>query len=335
MEIGIGLDPMLGLPPDELRGLARDAADHGFASVWTPAGATGFDAFHTCVRWFETSGLPTGISVIPAGNWSAVTLAAQAATVSTITRGTFTLGIGANPLYEPHAREMFGLPNVTPLTALREYAIALRGLLGGESVTLEGKMITLRGVSLGIKPPPTPVFVAALGPKTLQMAGRHADGVLPNWASPEQVAWCRERIAEGARAAGRDPSAVPITQYIRVCVDEDVPAARRALSRQVVNYALLPTYRAHFERMGFADALVAYETGRADGADANDLLDRFPDELIRKVGYFGGAAEAPAAFKRLATGLDTAVVRVITARKTAEAVRETMRALAPERVRAA
>ena len=334
MRIGVGLDGALGLHHDVLRDLAVDARALGFESVWTNAGATGFDAFHVCARWHGVSGLATGISVVPVANWTAPTLAMQAATVSQVTEGTFILGIGSNPLIGP-VRATFGIPEVSALAGLREYLVVLRQLLAGERVTFEGRLVNLRGIALAFRPPATPVYVAALGPKTLRLGGELADGVLPNWASPEQMAWCREQIAEGAGKAGRDPASIPVVQYVRVCVDEDVPAARTALARQVVQYALFPAYRAHFERMGFTDALDAVERARAAGADEAKVLADFPDELIRRVGYFGPPAGAAKEFTRLAAGCDTAVVRVITTRPDAEKVRVAMRALTPQAIAAA
>ena len=155
----------------------------------------------------------------------------------------------------------------------------------------------------------------------LRLAGELADGVAPNWTTPEQVAWCREQVAEGARQAGRDPQAIRIVGYIRVCVDEDVDAARRALAAQVLEYAMARPgapkdqgYRGHFGRMGFEQVLSELEARRAAGAKPEELADALPAELALRVGYFGPPAGAAAAFRRLARGLDVAIVRVIAAR---------------------
>ena len=53
--------------------------------------------------------------------------------------------------------------------------------------------------------PPAPVYLAALGPQMLRLAGEVAEGALLNWATPERIAASRSRIAEGAVRAGRDP----------------------------------------------------------------------------------------------------------------------------------
>jgi len=53
--------------------------------------------------------------------------------------------------------------------------------------------------------------------------------VLLNWATPERIAVSRALADAGAARAGREPGSVPLTMYIRVCVDDDMAAARQAL----------------------------------------------------------------------------------------------------------
>jgi alkanesulfonate monooxygenase SsuD/methylene tetrahydromethanopterin reductase-like flavin-dependent oxidoreductase (luciferase family) len=155
----------------------------------------------------------------------------------------------------------------------------------------------------------------------LRLSGALSDGVTPNWSSPEQIVWLREQVADGARSAGRDPAELPCAQYIRVCVDDDVEAARRAFCSQVLGYAMArpgqPTdmgYRAHFGRMGFEEVLTDLEARRDAGAPLTDLLDLVPVELLNKVGYFGKPSGAAEALRRLSQGLDETMVRLIAVR---------------------
>jgi alkanesulfonate monooxygenase SsuD/methylene tetrahydromethanopterin reductase-like flavin-dependent oxidoreductase (luciferase family) len=170
----------------------------------------------------------------------------------------------------------------------------------------------------------------------LSLAGAAADGALLNWCTPEQIAWSRERVAAGARRAGRDPAAVQVVEYIRICVDDDEDVARRAYTRALMGYALARPgaskeagYRGHFARMGFDAALADLEARRERGASDAELIDAFPRELLSMVGYYGPASGAAAAFRRLAEGLDVAVVRVVPARAGVDAVAAVMRACAP------
>jgi alkanesulfonate monooxygenase SsuD/methylene tetrahydromethanopterin reductase-like flavin-dependent oxidoreductase (luciferase family) len=341
MMIGVGLDARLGLPFGQLREVAREAERLGFESLWTPAGGVP-DAFHICAAWSQDTSLRTGISVVPAARmWTAQALAAQAATVAQLSSGRFVLGLGTGG-YGPVFWESAGLPN-RPIAVMRDYVTAVRRLLAGETVTSDGPGVRLRSVSLGVRDlPRTPVYLAALGPQMLRLAGEVADGALLNWAAPERIAASLRWIAEGAARAGRSPGEVSATMYVRVCIDDDVAAARRAFGAQVLGYALAQPgvppgagYRGLFSQMGFDEALRELEDRRDRGAAMADLVEAAPDELFRAVGYFGPAAAAPAAFARLSVGLDEAIVRVITARPGPEAVVRAMAALTPSAIRAA
>src|SRR6201993_271689 len=110
MMIGVGLDARLGLPFDQLRAAAGEAARLGFESLWTPAGGVP-DAFHVCTAWSLDTSLRTGISVVPAARmWAPFALAVQAATVGHISDGRFVLGIGTGG-YGPEFWESVGMPD--------------------------------------------------------------------------------------------------------------------------------------------------------------------------------------------------------------------------------
>lgn len=287
MAIGLGLDSRLGLSAAQLRDLAPEASALGYESVWTNAGVD-YDPVVMCTAWHERSGLPTGVSVVPIARNLAPVLALAARTAHELTGGTFILGIGSGSITE------------RPIAAVRSYIDEVRK--------------TAKDV---------PVYVGALGPQMLALAGRHADGAALNWCTPTQIAWSRVRV--GLRAK--------LIEYVRMCVDDDVAAARLTLAKQILAYALQPRasgargYRAHFERMGFAAHLDHLEAKRAAGASEDDVARAVPDELLTALGYAGPAAGAAAAFKELSRGLDVAIVRVLVARSgNLDAVRATMRA---------
>jgi 5,10-methylenetetrahydromethanopterin reductase len=347
MLIGIGLDSRLGLPFAQLRAAAQEAGQLGFESLWTPAFGVP-DSFHVCAAWLHDTGLRTGISVVPAARmWTPLGLAAQAATLAQLSGGRFVLGIGTGG-YGPGFWASVGLAN-RPIAVMREYVTQVRGLLAGETVTAGQDAVVAgspgwpRSASLGVADlPPAPVYLAALGPQMLRLAGEVADGVLLNWATPEHIAGSRALIDEGSARVGRDQASVPMTMYIRVCIDDDVPAARQALGAQVLGYAMgrpgIPQdtgYRGMFGRMGFDEQLSAMEIRRDRGASMPELIAAAPDEMLHAVGYYGPAAGAPTAFARLSAGLDEAIVRVITARPGLNPVREAMTALRPSVIRAA
>jgi alkanesulfonate monooxygenase SsuD/methylene tetrahydromethanopterin reductase-like flavin-dependent oxidoreductase (luciferase family) len=284
VEIGLGVDARFALSEDDQIAVAASAKRLGYLSLWTPIAAER-GPFDTCVSWHRASGLATGIAVAPLSAWPPEKLASVANETFAHAGRRFTLGVGSGRIAKG------------AIEAMREAAAAL-----------------------GERCPGIPVYLGALGPRMLHLAGERYDGVALNWCTVEQIVWSRERVGEGARAVGRSAGDVRIHEYVRVCVDEDESAARLAFTKMVMTYALAAPgadktkgYRAHFARMGFGTVLEDLERRRDAGAREGDLAARFPDELLRRVGYWGPAGRARDAFDRLARGLDIAIVRLVPA----------------------
>ena len=290
MEIGLGIDQRLGLSIGQLRDLAAQARALGYQSMWTNASAD-YDPVVLCTAWHATSGLRTGISVVPIVRNPPAVLGLAARTAHELTGGTFTLGIGAGSVTEK------------PIAAVRAY------------------VNEVRKVSKDV-----PIFVGALGPQMLRLAGLRAQGAALNWCTPQQVDWSREQAGPNAK----------MLDYIRVCVDDDVKAARRALAEQILGYALLvrPSgasgYRKHFARMGF-DEEISYLEGLARGGTKGDALaDAVPERLLTTFGYAGRGDGAKDWWKKMSRGLDVAVVRLLTPRPgDMKPVKAAMEAFAP------
>ena len=226
VEVGFCIDDQQGLSKsDELR-CVRLAADLGYSSAWTPSHADA-TAFDRCLAWHHETGLPTGISVVPASGKPVAFYAKHARRAWDGTGGKFVLGVGSGQM--DRAAE-----------GMRAYITELRRLL----------------------PPELPVYVAALGPRMLRLASQVAEGVALNWCSAKQGAWSRTEIEGGAAGAGRPTPA--IVEYIRTAVDPDRVAAGKVLEQSLLRYALGPTaYRQHFERMGFAGDLTVLRNAKA------------------------------------------------------------------------
>ncbi len=349
MDIGVGLDRTLDLSFEEEALLSAEAARLGYTSIWMNEGP-GYDSFQLCLYRWEASravvpdGLTTGISVSPIALRTPIGFAMSGGTMSVLTGGRFIMGIGSGGVYRPQGRRPFGIPRTSALEMTRDYLTAVRSLLAGEEVTYDSPTVKLRGVRLGISPPPrTPIYLGALGPKMLQMSGELADGAALNWCTPEQIAWSREQIDAGANSVGRDPAEVKMAEYIRVCVDEDEDLARRQFAKSTMGYALGPRgatervrgmgYRAHFERMGYTEVLAELDEMREARASQDEMADAFPPDLLKRVGYYGPAEGAGKALAHLSQGLDIAIVRVVSARPgSIESALNTMRACQPSLV---
>ena len=231
MHLAVGIDPDQGLSDADEAHLLRHAAALGYQAVWTPSRPDGA-AFERCLRWHRESGLPTGISVVPASGQAPSFYAGHAVRVWEETAGRFVLGVGSGQLDRP-------------IKAMREYLSQLRDLL----------------------PPELPVYLGAMGRSMLRLAGEMGDGVALNWCSTEQVEEARLEVTRAASAAHRP---VPVVaEYIRTVVDPDVALAGATLSAAMLGYALgPPQYRKHFERKGFAAELRELEAGPRTPSDA-------------------------------------------------------------------
>ena len=350
MQVGVGLGASLDLTFDQHIALARRAAELGYGSLWTSDDGSQ-DVLQLCLlRWQATAevvpgGLLTATGVIPVNQHSPMSLSVRAATLNAITGGRFLCGIGVGPSTKGGTVQLVSRAGriVSSLSVMRDYLVSMRGLLAGQRVDYEGDTLSLHGAQLsGHLPQRTPVFAAALGPKMLRLAGGLADGVVLNWSTPAHRTWARDRVAEGARAAGRKHADIPIAEYVRVCVDDDTAAARAALAQALLRYVVGPTalsagerrfgYRAHFERMGFGQRLSELDQMRLRGASRSELISAFPDEILSALGYFGPASGAREAFLRLAEGLDIAILRVVPARREPASILAAMCACAPNAV---
>ena len=312
MEIGVVVGRELGLSEEERTQLVGEAAELGYTSAWTNSGPD-VAGVETCRRWFDATGLTTGIAVVPTPGMDLAALARAARALGEASGGRFILGIGAGKMSSPAWRAEHWLADARPVPLMREH---VRRLAREAAV---------------------PVYLAAMGPRMLELVGEIADGTLPNWMDPPQLAWARERIADGARKVGRDPSAIRLGQSVRVCVDDDVDAARRALARAALGYALPRPgrpgghYRQAMARMGLDEDLTMLEGMRDRGASDEELAEAFPERALRRLGAWGRPKEAEAGFERLAQHLDIALVRVVIARPGLEAARAVVRACAPAR----
>jgi alkanesulfonate monooxygenase SsuD/methylene tetrahydromethanopterin reductase-like flavin-dependent oxidoreductase (luciferase family) len=328
MEIDVGLEPV-DLSYEAEAQVTVDAARLGYTRIWT--GSLG-DPFQTCaLRWAETrgvvpGGIGTAIGVMPVAPRTPADLALSAAALSRLTGGRFALGIGAGSVDDPAYRRAWGIQERSPLVLVRAYLTTIRGFLAGASVTYRGNGIDYDDARLPAEPTRMPLYLGALGPEMVRLGGELADGIYLSWCTAENVSSTRDRMAEGAARAGRDPTEVKLAASVRVCVDADERATREAFAAALLPYVLgwdgtpLRPFLRHFERMGFGPEIAEIERMSARGAGHQQIIKAFPDRMLRGLGYFGPAAGAAEALRRFAGAADIAVVRLVPARPGVEAI---------------
>ena len=330
MRLGIGVSE--DLPIAVQQRLAADVEGAGLASLWTNE-AMGRDALLLCQAWAAaTTSLQVGVGVVPLWTRSPAQLAMACATLQEASGGRFLLGLGVS-----HPATMgpwHGAEFRRPRTAARETLEILRQLEAGEAADVDGEVRSARRFRLAISPtpPPTRRYLAAMGPRMLELAGTDADGVLLNWSTADEVARAGDLVRRAATDAGRDPAEVEVATYVRIAVAEDREAARGALAREIGGYCALPAYAAHFERQGLGDAVARVKQAHKDGGGPGDLADALGEDVLGRLGWYGtptdDLTEWLASYRD--AGLDHLVARVVATGTDATAdVHRVVRALDP------
>ncbi len=300
----------LPVPPDlaMCRRVAARVEELGYDSVWLADTGAGPDAFvlgaavATC-----TERLRIGTAVIPAYTRSPSVMAAGAGSLAQLAPGRVVLGIGASS--DTIVNAWGGIPFERPLTRIRETVGVLRAMLAGERVTFDGRTIRTRGFRLiSLPPQPVPIYLAALMPPMLELAGEVGDGVILNFMPVEAVPRMLEHVRRGAERAGRDPSTLEVVSRFQTIVTDDVPAARAALRHMMGPYFATSVYNRFVAWCGFPDeaaeiltAWQAKDRTRNTGAVTDDMIDR-----LAIIGSAEHCRERLAAF--VAAGVTTPMV---------------------------
>jgi 5,10-methylenetetrahydromethanopterin reductase len=159
----------------------------------------------------------------------------------------------------------FGIAPFAPLTMIEEYVAVVRAVLAGDASGFAGQLFRTGWVPLDSPPvrADLPIYLAALGPLMLRLAGRVADGVILNLMSPAQAGHAAATVRSAARAAGRDPSSVEVACVVHCCLSGDPDAAAAAARAVVPRYVLHPAVAPLFGAGAEADLRIARELALA------------------------------------------------------------------------
>jgi len=302
--------PVDGHSLGDLADLAREGERLGYTDAWSYE-ADGLDCFAPLAVVATATRLRLGTAIANVFTRGPATLAMSAASIADLAPGRFCLGIGAGsqPIVEAWNGGRFALP----ATRVREMTRVLREALAGERVVFKGKTLSVDGFRLG-RPPahPVPIYIAALRPGMLQVAGEVGDGVILNWLSASDVPRAVAVVREAAARAGRDPTAVEITARLLVNVDPPGGDSDVGVRRHVTAYLNVPVYRAYQDWLGRGVALTpmweAWERG-----DRKAAVAAVPEVVMRDLILRGSMAEIRAHVRRyLDAGIDTAFLQVST-----------------------
>ena len=208
-------------------------------------------------------GLGVGTSVVPVNPRHPLIVASLAQTAQAASHGNFSLGLGLGA-HEPEA-QAFGRSFPNTVQRLRDHLTILRSIFDTGSVAFHGEELTAEpGWPVHVAGGrPVPVYVAAMGPKALQVTGELADGTLPYLAGPRTIAeFIEPTIAKAAADAGRP--APRVIAAVPVLISDDLEAARRAVAERLGFYQTIPSYQKVIAREHLADVSDLAAIGSVD-----------------------------------------------------------------------
>ena len=308
MRLGIVLAGFTASPVADFVAAAREAERRGYHTAWLGEVA-GYDALvmSTAVVT-HTERLRVATGVLPVQTRTPVVLGMASASLNHLAPGRFALGLGLSS--RTIVEQWHGLSFSPALAQIREAVAVVRAVCRGDRVTHEGAFHRVRNFRLSGPGPsgPVRVYLAALGPEMLELAGEIGDGVLLNWIPPEAVPASIAHLQTGARRAGRTLDDFEIAAFVRTCVTDDPAAARETLARDITGYATVDVYAAFFRTAGYADEVDAVAAAGAAG-DRAGAVKRISPAMLDGLGVVGDEAFCRARIEAFArSGLTQPVI---------------------------
>ena len=278
---------------------AVEAERLGVDSAWT-AETWGYDgATPLAYLAAQTSRIRLGAGILQVGTRTPALTAMTALTLASLSGDRFILGLGVSG---PQVIEGWhGVPFARPLQRLRETVEIVRKVTRGERLVYDGEIYTVplpggEGKALVSSVPPRPhlpIYLATLGPKSLELTGALADGWLGTSFMPEHASLFFDPIATGATQAGRPLADLDLQVAAGVVAFSDdverLIAPRKpglAFTLGAMGSRQHNFYNDVFQRSGYADVALEVQDlwfkKQREAAAA-----RIPDELVLKTNLIG------------------------------------------------
>src|SRR5215216_3128031 len=325
LKLGLNLG-YWGIGPrgDEATEIVTAAERAGFDSVWA-AESYGSDAVSVLAYLAaktDTIGLGAAILQVPARQPAAAAMAGV--TIDALSGGRFIFGFGPSG---PQVSEgWYGVPYAKPWGRTREYIEVVREIVAregrlehsGEHYTLplaEGEGVTGQGKALKLNVHPVrneiPVFVGAIGRKSVEMAAEICDGWIPIFFSVDafEQTW-GEHLEAGFEKGGRSREDLEISPTLSVAIDGDLDAARGIVKGALLLYlGGMGSRDTNFyvdltHRFGFGEVADEVQGLYLDGK-REEAFAAIPDELVDATSLVGSEEEVAARIAKLeAAGVD-------------------------------
>lgn len=302
--------PIDGVPLARHAEVLREAEALGYTDAWSYE-VDGTDAFTPLAFAAAcTSRLRLGTAIANVYTRGPATLTMTAATLAGLAPGRFCLGLGAGS--PAIVAGWNGGSFERPLQRVRDVASLVRQALSGEKVTATFPTASMQGFRLS-RPPagPVPLFIAALRPGMLRLAGELGDGVILNWLAPSDVPKAVAVVREAARAAGRDPDSIEVAARLFVLVSEQKDYVQALARRSIAGYLSTPVYRAFHEWLGRGPALAAMHAAW-DAGDRRGALEAIPPNVVDDLFVHGSAERCRARIEAyVAAGITVPLLHLV------------------------
>ena len=291
--IGIGSAYYNGEDWNELVEYTMEADRMGVDFVWS-AEAWGMDAIVPLAYVAAvTKNIKLGTGIVQISSRVPSMIAMTSQSMATISNDRFVLGLGVSG---PQVVEgLHGASFAHPLGRLRECVEIIRKGLSGERLQYEGKHYLLprpggEGKPIKLSQPPRkdlPIYLATLGPKSLEMTGELADGWLGTSFIPEAADVFLDPIKRGLAKSGRTLADIDIQVGGSFEIGEDVErmieARKPAMAFTLGGMGSAKTnfYNDAFSRSGYADVAEEVQSLWV-GGKKDEAARRVPDEMILK-----------------------------------------------------
>jgi probable F420-dependent oxidoreductase len=295
--------PLAGVPLADHAPVYAALVRAGFTDLWSSevAGSDAFTPLALAAAWQPQ--LRLGTAIAPVFTRGPALMAMSAAALAEAAPGRFALGVGASSPVVVH--DWNGTPFEQPYRRTRDMLRFLRPALRGEVVDVAYETFTVRRFRLE-RPPatPPPLFLAALRPQMLQLAGAEADGVILNWLAAGDVPRALTEV-------GEQRDGFEVVARIFVCPTEDAGHARAVGRRLITAYLTVPAYAEFHRWLGRAPVLEPVWRAWAAG-DRRAAAAAVPDDLVDALVVHGTPEECRAGVQRyVAAGVGTPVVALL------------------------
>jgi probable F420-dependent oxidoreductase len=245
-----------------------------------------------------TERIKLGTGVLPIYSRTPVATAQQAATIDEYSGARMVLGLGIS--HQVTVENWYGQKIERPLRAMREYVGIVRACFRGEDPP-EGEIFKSRFRFMGYEPrADLPIYVAALSPKMLRLAGEIADGAMLWLCNPEYIrAVVVPELTAGRERAGKGLDGFDVVAAVPSAVTDDKAAAYETMRNDLITYWSLPFYRAMIERSGFGDDIARFDAAVQAG-DVEKAKAAISDRFLEQLTAIGSAEEVRAGVARYA-----------------------------------